>query len=214
LYVSFEEVSMPRCFTLPVAALGAALVLSCNDQPAPSEPRTIDSPSFRTEQNPTGPGAFVIHFEEGAVLFVDDDPAPGLTILLGWTLEELDLFCTTGDITIGAIKEVLVFRPDDSIVRQFHTKQVPLLIWESSSGDICALRQESHFTGTGHVNATDNDLETSGNRTNAAHNGFEGQVTSETGERFRLVGQWHAKIQKGSTEQVDRSEFRLIPVGP
>ena len=207
------EVLLSRLLLLSTSVLAGALVLGCNDQSIPSEPSTSPAPSFRTEQNPDGPGAFVVHFEEGALGFVDDDPAPGLTILIGWTLEELNLFCTIEEITRGSLKVKLVFRPDGSIIQQVHGANIPLLVWESDTGDICALRQEPHYTGTGQVSATDNDLLTSGNRTNAAHVGIHGRVTSETGERFQLLGQWHAKILRGTTEQVDRSDFRLVPLG-
>ncbi|HZA92428.1 MAG TPA: hypothetical protein VE420_07355 [Gemmatimonadales bacterium] len=202
---------MSRSLTVLTSAFASALVLGCNDRPTPSEP--VDQPSFRTEQNPDGSGAFVVHFEEGAFGFVDDDPAPGLSILIGWTLEELNLFCTTEEITRGSLKVKLVLRPDGSLIEQVHGAHIPLLVWESDTGDICALRQEPHYTGTGQVSTTDNDRFTSGNRTNSAHVGIHGQVTSETGDRFQLLGQWHAKILRGSTEQVDRSDFRLIPIG-
>jgi hypothetical protein len=203
---------MFRPFTFLTSLLAGALVLGCNDQSTPSEPRTSPAPSFRTEQNPDGAGAFVIHDEQGAFFFVDEDS--GLSVLIGWTFAELNLFCATGEITIGSLNEVLVSRPDESRKDLIHTAQVPLLVWQTASGDLCgALLELPHLTGTGQGSITDNDRFTSGNRTNAAHVGVHGQVTSETGELFQLLGNWHAMILRGSDEQVDRSDFRLVPVG-
>jgi hypothetical protein len=38
-------------------------------------------------------------------------------------------------------------------------------------------------------------------------------VTSETGELFHLVGNWHGRILRGSDEQISFSNFRLVPIG-
>jgi hypothetical protein len=51
---------MHRSLLLPTAALAGALALGCADQPTPSEPAELSQPSFRTEQNPEGPGALVL----------------------------------------------------------------------------------------------------------------------------------------------------------
>jgi hypothetical protein len=65
---------------LPAAALTGALALGCADQPTPSEPADASQPSFRTEQNPQGPGAFIIRGQQGAVFGVDLDD--GLSALV------------------------------------------------------------------------------------------------------------------------------------
>ena len=204
-----------RPFTphLAATALAAALVAGCGEQADPVGPADATPPSLRAEHDLNTAGAFVIHDEQGAFFFIDPEPAPGLTVLIGWTLAELELFCTTGELTIGSLEELLVFRPDESQHLRVGGAQIPLLVWESDGGDLCALPQEPHLTGTGQVSLTDNDVFVSGNRTDSAHVGIHGEVTSEIGERFRLVGSWHGRILKGSTEQVDSSVFRLVAIG-
>src|SRR3954468_6719699 len=182
--------------------LAGALVLGCGDQPGPAEPASAAIPS------PDFDGSTVIHDEQGAFVFLD--PETGLSGVIGWTFAELELFCTTGEITIGALQEVLVFRPDESLHQQLHGAQIPLEVWQSPSPDLCAVLDEPHLTGSGQFMLTDSDVFVSGNRTDAAHLSLHGQVTSETGERFQALWNFHAKIQKGSSEQINRSDFRLI----
>jgi hypothetical protein len=193
-----------------VATLAAALVLGCGERPGPAEP-VVAPPALAAHQG-LAP-ASVSHNEQGAFLFVDPDPAPGLTVLIGWTLDEIELFCATGEITIGSLRELLVIRPDGTLHLAIQGARIPLLVWESDSGDLCALLEQPHLTGTGQLSVTDNDLFVGGNRTNAAHVGIHGQVASETGERYHLLGNWHGRILKGSAEQDDRSDFRLVAPG-
>ena len=154
---------------LAAAALAATLALGCGQQPGPVGPAEAPAPSLRTTEGLNSAGAIVTHDEQGAFLFVDPDPGPGLTVLIGWTLTELDHFCTTGDLTIGSLEELLVFRPDETLHMRIHGAQIPLLVWESDSGDLCALAEETHLTGTGQISLADNDVSVSGNRTDAAH---------------------------------------------
>jgi hypothetical protein len=195
-----------------VVPLAAALALGCGDQPGPSEPAGAP-PSLAVSRQPGPTGAFVVHDEQGAFFFVDAEPAPGLSVLIGWTLAELDHFCATGELTLGSLDELLVFRPDETLHMVVRGAQIPLLVWESNSGDLCALPSEPHLTGTGQVSVTDNDVLVSGNRTDVAHVSIHGQVTSAAGERFVLVGGWHGMIHRGSGDEDARSEFRLVPLG-
>jgi hypothetical protein len=106
-----------------------------------------------------------------------------------------------------------VFRPDESIHLQSHGAQIPLEVWQSTNPDLCTLLEEPHLTGTGQFSLTDNDVFVSGKRTDVGHISLHGDVSSETGERFKALWNWQGKIQKGSDEQVNRSHFQLIPLG-
>src|SRR4051794_19425341 len=102
---------------LPTAVVVTAFVVGCGEQPGPAEPPgAVPGPDFD--------GATVIHDEQGAFAFLDLES--GLTGIIGWTLAELNLFCTTGEITFGALQEVLVFRPDESLHQNLHGAQIPL----------------------------------------------------------------------------------------
>src|SRR5687768_10674695 len=102
---------MRRSILTPAAALVAAVTLSCGEQPGPLDSPDTSPPSFRTEQNPEGPGAFAIHVPEGFFGTFDDDPAPGLTTVVGITFAELVQFCATGEFPT-ILDRLLVFRPD------------------------------------------------------------------------------------------------------
>ena len=208
---------MRYSLVLPAAVLAGALALGCVDKETPTDPAAT-APSFRTEQNPEGAGAVVIHDEQGAIIFGYPDPAPGVTVLVGWTLAEAEHFCATGEVTIGALTELLVNRPDGSLHQILHGAQIPLLIWEPAIpfidpiAEFCGLLALPHLTGAAQVTTSDNDVFVSGNRADAAHSLVRGQATSETGERFRFSGSFHAVILRNGEQRVTL-EFKLTPIG-
>ena len=200
-----------------VVALPLALMLGCSERPGPTEPATV-RPSLRAGQSPDGAGAVVIHDKQAAFLFVDVQPAPGLTVLVGWTLSELGLFCSTGELTVGALDERLVLRPDGTVHSRVHAGQAPLLVWQTAIpnvdpvGELCGeLLGLPPLVGTGQLSITDNDVFVSGNRTDVAHVGIHGQVVSNAGERFQLAGDFHA-MTFPTGDNRSRSDFRLVPL--
>ena len=114
---------MHRSFLFPAAVLAGALAPGCGD-PTPSEPGDTPRPSFRTEQNPEGPGAFVEIVPEAFFLAFDPDPAPGLTVIMGGTFAELLEFCATGEPPFP-VRRLLVFRPDGSVMTTVQGAQLP-----------------------------------------------------------------------------------------
>jgi hypothetical protein len=208
---------MRHSLFLPAATLASALLLGCGGEPVPSEPANL-RPSFRTEQNPDGPGAFVIIGPEFA--FFESDPAvvappPNYTLMIGWTLPELLDFCATGEPTLSDIQRLLVFRPHGTeelpdLHTIFHGAQLPLLVWDTAIpfidpfGELCDLAENHpHMEGTGQVISTDNDVFVTGNRADAFHTLVNGQVTSESGDRFRVSARFRGNV-------LPSGEVRLI----
>jgi hypothetical protein len=198
-----------RPLLLFAATLAGALTLGCEDQPTPGEPtRTL--PSFRTGQNPEGPGAFVIRGPEFG--FFTSDPAeagfppPNLTLHIGSPFEDLLDLCATGEPTLTPIERLLVFRPNGTpelpdLQTIVHGAKLTLLVWETAIpfidpfAELCNLALNvPHLEGTGQFMATDNDVFVTGKRADAFHTGIHGQVTSETGQRFRVTDQFHGQV--------------------
>jgi hypothetical protein len=208
---------MPRsCFILTVV-LASTLVLSC-DQTNPSEPANTLSPSYRTEQNPQGPGAFAIHIPEASFVTFDPDPAPGLTALVGATFAEHLLFCETGEPPFP-MDRLLVFRPDGSIMTRVQGAQVPLVIWQTAIpginilAEICdpAFLALPRLEGTAQFLEKDTDVLVSGNRTDAYSNKIVGQVSSDAGERFKFLGKNYIVIlRNGELRQTFDLSLRHI----
>lgn len=186
---------LQRSRLLAVFALSSAfaIVLGCTEPAGlASDPgrENPSSPSLRTEHNPEGFGAVVIHAEQGAFLSGGD----GLVQLIGWTFDELEEFCATGDVTIGSLKELFVFRPDGSLKYGLRGARIPLLVWQTDNFDLCGDLDLPHLTGTGNFFASDNDFNVSLNRTESTVGSVHGQVTSEDGQRFRFTQKFHAVI--------------------
>jgi len=170
-----------------------AFVLACAEPTGvasdPSE-ESPSTPSLRTENNPEGFGAVVIHSEQGAFFSGGD----GLEMLIGWTFAELEEFCATGEVTIGSLRELFVFRPDGSLKYGLRGARIPLLVWHADNTPLCDLTDLPRLTGTGNFFASDNDFFVSGNRTESTVGSVHGQVTSDDGQRFRFTQQFHAVI--------------------
>jgi hypothetical protein len=209
-------------FVFSAAAFACTVALGCADQPTPSEPADAFRPSFRTEQNPEGPGALVIRSQFGAVLTLSD-PDPGLTAMIGWTFAELEQFCAGGEFP-NRLTEVDVIRPHstDELVDlhlRWHGTRVPLLVWQATIpfidpfAELCGgLVLLPHLTGTGNITHTDNDLFTTGTRGNAGHETIQGQVTSEAGERFKFSEKFHGVINK-THNKCCSVDLELKPIG-
>jgi hypothetical protein len=138
---------------------------------------------------------------------------PGLAMLIGWTFDELELFCTTGEITIGSLRELAVVRPDSSLKYGLHGAHIPLLVWQTTNNNLCELLDVPHLTGTGQFFASDNDFFVSGNRTESTVGAVHGQVVSEDGERFRFTQEFHAVILRTGEVHKFIFDLELTPIG-
>jgi len=134
-------------------------------------------------------------------------------MLIGWTLDELEEFCATGDVTIGSLKELFVFRPDGSLKYGLRGARIPLLVWQADNFDLCGDFNLPHLTGTGNFSASDNDFFVSGNRTESVVTNTQGHVTSEDGERFRFTNKSHAVILRTGELHKFVNDFELTPIG-
>jgi hypothetical protein len=210
---------MHRSLLLPIGALAGALALGCADQPTPSEPAGASRPSFRTEQNPEGPGAFVVIVPEASFVVFETEPAPGITAIVGTTFAEHLQFCATGEPPFP-VRRLLVFRPDGSVMTTVHGQQLPILVWQTGLpgidilAEICgeALLETPHLEGTAQFTAHDNDVFTTGNRANAGGFQINAHVSSETGERFIFAGKFHGVINK-THNKCCSFDLELKPIG-
>jgi len=206
---------MLRCFNLPaVFALSSAVAFAfgCSEPSGVANDPVRESsstPSLRTEHNAEGSGAVVIHAEQGAFLSGGD----GLVQLIGWTFDELERFCATGEITIGSLRELSVFRPDGSLKEGLHGARISLLVWQTDNFDLCGLLDVPHLTGTGNFFASDNDFNVSGNRTESTVGSVHGQVMSDDGQRFRFTQKFHAVILRTGELHKFVLTNELTPIG-
>lgn len=203
-----------RPMSIPIVC---ALVFACVDNPTPADPAGPSVPSFRTGQNPDGPGAFVVNVPEAFFVAIDPDPAPGLTVIMGATLGELLEFCATGEPPFPARRH-LVFRPDSSVMTTVRGTQLPLLVWETAipvPPEICdaAFLETPHLEGIGQFSQHDNDLFTTGNRANAAGLQIRGHVSSEDGERFLFSGKFHIVLLRNGEQRGGTFDLQLKPIG-
>jgi hypothetical protein len=202
-----------------IALLGCALVFACGDQSRITEPAGPTAPSFRTAQNPDGPGAFVAIVEEAYLITMDPEPAPGIVAIVGATFAEHLEFCATGE-PVRPFRRLLVFRPDGSVMTTVRGAQVPILVWETTIpfvdplAEICtdAFLETPHLTGTGNFSSHDNDLFTTGNRANAAGSRITGKVSSESGERFLFSSKFHIVIFRNGDQRLT-FDIQLKPLG-
>jgi hypothetical protein len=211
---------MRRSLLFSTVALAGALALGCADQPTPSAPSDGSRPSFRTEQSPEGPGAFVVITPEAFGGISEDLDGPPLTATFGATFDELVEFCETGEQPPLTLRRLFLFRPDGSIMSTIGGAQLPLLVWQlplpaGEEGGVCseAFLAGSHLEGTGHFIQHDNDVTTTGNRANAAGFQISGQVSSEAGERFLFSGEFHVVILRSGEIRGSRFDLELKPVG-
>jgi hypothetical protein len=211
---------MRRSLHCSTVALAGVLALGCADRPTPSEPADSSRPSFRTERNPDGPGAFVVIIPEAFGGISGDASGPPLTATFGVTFAELLAFCDTGEPPPLDLRRLFVFRPDGSIMSTIGGARLPLLVWPTAvpageEGGVCneAFLQLPHLEGTGHFTQHDNDVTTSGDRANAAGFRINGQVSSAGGERFLFSGEFHVVILRSGEIRSSRFDLALKPIG-
>jgi hypothetical protein len=195
---------MLRSLTLTIVLVCGALGLACNNDPTSTQPSA--GPTFRTANNPNGPGAFVIRFEN-TIFIVFADPESDLTVMAGMTLDQRAALCAGGGFTFEPATEQLVFRPDGSIHRLFKAKNVTLLLFDAASVDICAVAPFA--VGRGNFTNTDNDLTVSGNRNNSFGFRLRGRVAEASGERHHLLVKFHALIARSGAFREITSQIKL-----
>ena len=197
---------MPRML-FAVMASTCMLVSACNDQSSPIESTLSERADLRTAQNPDGPGA-VVGRGEGGLFFIFPDPAVGLIVTAGFTLENLAAFCArqpfvTEPSTIGG-----VLRPDSSATDLTTAKKVTLLVFLDDNQDVCD-NLSPMAAGKGNYVNNDNDLFVSGNRTNSFGFRVVGQVTDVNGERHRLSVSFHGLIYRDGELRITRTGINL-----
>jgi hypothetical protein len=178
---------------------------ACNDQGSPTEIAEPPRPNLRTSQNPEGPGSLVIR-GEGALAFIFPDPANGLTLTAGFTLETLAAFCAREPFVGQPSTFQGVLRPDGTVTDLTKAKNVTLLVFVGNQ-DICAL--PPFAVGRGSFLNHDNDLFVSGNRTNSFGFRVVGQVTDVNGDRHQVSGSFHGVIDRGGELRITKTGITL-----
>jgi hypothetical protein len=188
----------PRAHLLILLVLGA---LACNNDPtipAPAEP----GPTYRTAQNPEGPGALVIRFQDiMGFLFAFEDPA--LTILTGLTLDQLDVLCSGGEPVFEPADVQLVFLPNENASHEvFKARNFSVLVFEGFFADFCAV--PPFAVGEGDFTSTDGGPFTS--RIAFIESSLRARVFEESGEQHHLLIRLHFLFDRLTGETRKSSE--------
>jgi hypothetical protein len=205
---------MLRFPALALAVFASAFIQGCGEESPPSAPRTIPLPSFRTENNAEGPGAFVFRFD-GTFGFADLVPNTEFSYMFGPTLEEFAKQCANEEFLAGPFDDQQVLRPDESIHDVFRARDLPLAAWNTNTHprDFCSV--PPFALGTAQILSTDNDLTFSEHRTDAFGFRIHGTVTAlEGGQRYRLWQKLHFTVLKTGEIIVASEEWKFFPVGP
>ena len=200
---------MRHSLFLPAATLASAFILGCSEQPGSSEPANDPGLSFRTAQNPDGPGAHVFRFNE-LFFWVIVDVERGLTTVLGATPEEHIAACQSGLVPEEASWKDVV-RPDGTIKRTVRGGEMGATVWQAASGDICGelAAVPIYAGGTARVRYVDNDAEGSQTRGNAFGRRAHGTVTTlDTGEEFDFLAKYQAVFFR--TDEVRETSADII----
>jgi hypothetical protein len=194
--------------------LASALLLGCDERSAPSEP-DLTRPSFRTANNPDGPGALVVRVEGLGIGFADRIPDTEFSYFIGFTLEEFAEACAQEEFPgppPGSVFEQFVLRPDESIQHLFRAIRAPLLAWNVGTVDFCSA--PPFAVGTAQFILTDNDLIFSGRRANSFGFRVHGTATALAGgQRYRLWQKLHGTVLRNGEIRVFSEEWKFFPVG-
>jgi hypothetical protein len=169
---------------LPAAVITGVLMLGCDDPSGVSTPET-SPPSFSVERSTVNSG---FAFSDGRRI-----------VFIGFTLEDMIGLCAGTGFNNSEVNQLIVTRPDGSVKFLQQGKDVNVVVFDTTDFSCDALLAAPHFTGTGRVNATDNDLLLSGNRANASKVHFTGTVTDEGGQRWHVEAIGHQVLARGST---------------
>jgi hypothetical protein len=204
---------MLRLPLIPLAMFaGALLIGGCGEQQATSFGPTDNPLAARTEDNPDGPGAVVIHFRGVGAGFGNCDVEEDICFFLGFSLEEWTLGCEQGlPAPSGEGLRIEQLRPDGSLHILERDKQEPLLVWDAPA-DFCA--DQPIAIGTGQFTTRDSDAEFSGNRSDSFGFRVQGTVTAlSDGQRYHLMNSIHVTALRNGELVVDNYEFSFRPTG-
>jgi hypothetical protein len=189
------------CRSLAICAIlvSSALGLACSNDPTSSRPSANPGPTFRTEQNPEGPGAFVVQLQSTlGFLFTFEDPA--LSVLTGLTLDQLDSLCSGGEFVIEPADVRVVFFPHQAGSRDvFKARDFTVLVFEGvfPDVDICAVPPfavgEGDFnqeSGTPFASRIDHILGT-----------LRARVFEATGEEHHLLIRFQQRFDRATGEE-------------
>jgi len=198
---------MFRSLTLSTILTCSALGLACSNDPTSSRPLANPVPTFRTTQNPDGPGAFVIRSEIGlGFAFVSDNP--NLTVLTGLTVEQVAAMCSGGDVTIEPASQQEVSGPN----RDEHFLSRTLL----KARDVTVLAFEGFFTfcdvppfAVGEGNYTETGGASFPNGTATVQITFRARVVEPNGEPHQVLVRHHLQFSPKTGEKVLVDEFKF-----
>jgi hypothetical protein len=181
--------------------LAGVLVLSCGERPTPAEP---GPPSFRTSNNPDGPGAIVTRSDE-LVGFANCDAEADICYLMGSSLEYLIRQCEEGLPPEDPATRLIVVRPDGSVHLLFRAKDAHLLVWDAPA-DFCA--DQPFAIGTGQLIVVENS------GVNRFGFRLHGTVSAlADGQRYHLFNMLHLIVPPDGEARITSFQFRFTPIG-
>jgi hypothetical protein len=197
---------MSRYIALATTLVLGGLASACQDSSTVSEPADPPAPSLRTVNNPDGPGAFVIRFQD-ALGVAFSGPDETLSVVTGVSLDQLAALCAGESFTLEPATDQLVFRPDGSIHQIFRAKGVTILVFAGAFADFCA--EPPLAVGTGNYTNTDNDVSISGNRANSFGFRLRGSVVDASGDRHHLLARYRAQVTRSGELRELVSDIKL-----
>jgi hypothetical protein len=195
---------MLRSILILPALLVGALLLGCGDQPAPSEPAIVQKPSLRTVRSPDGPGTFVIRFEDIiGFAFIPDDES--ITVLTGFTLEQLEVMCSGGEPTVEPASVQALSSPKLSR-NVTKARDFTVLVFE---GLFTFCDVEPFAVGEGNYTATGGTT-FNGNAISYVQSTFQARVVEPNGEPHHIVVRLYGQFnQRTGEERILVNEFKF-----
>ncbi len=188
-------------FSRAALAVAGTLVIAACSSDTPTSPASRPAakavPTFRTAENPDGPGAFVIRFEDIiGFAFTPDDPS--LTVLTGLTLEQVDAMCSGGEVTVEPASVQVVSGPNGSRV-VFKARDFTVLVFEGffTFCDVPPFAVgEGNYTETGGASFP--------NGTSYAQHTLQARVVEPNGEPHHLLIKQYLQLHPKT------GEFRVL----
>jgi hypothetical protein len=191
---------------LPLAALAGALVLGCGDPPRLTAPADPLAPAPRAAR-----GTEVV-----SLTFFDSR----YTVAVGNSFEALVAASCggPGDAITDQFDYLTVPRHDGSLKTWDRGKDVNVIVWSASAGDVCGLLGLPHLTGTGRIILHHFfDVDVSGHGADAIGFTLTGMLTDESGQKWHLVVATHGTVAPGSTDIFELNnhveKIQLTPIG-
>jgi hypothetical protein len=190
-----------------LAVAGTLVIAACSsDTPTSpaSRPAAKPVPTFRTAENPDGPGAFVIRFEDIiGFAFVPDDGS--ITVLTGLTLEQVDVMCSGVFPTFEPASVQVLSSPKLSRV-VFKARDFTVLVFEGffTFCDVPPFAVgEGNYTETGGTTFN-------GSAISYVQSTFRARVVEPNGEPHHLLIRQHLQFHPKTGEfRVLADEFKF-----